>query len=132
MASSTALCSSGPMELSLSHSTSPFSSCKETACARAGSTAARTFWHTASKSTSGLSITFEGLPCSIDDSCEISLHMYRSSYGGGVMVFAKRPRNPPSGGPVKDGRRRGRMTYDGHSCASDHLEGSHVSSANPS
>src|ERR1700722_5422771 len=66
MASSTALCSSGPMELSLSQSTSPFSSCKETACARAGSTAARTFWHTASKSTSGLSITFKGLPCSID------------------------------------------------------------------
>ena len=42
-ASRTALCSSGPIELSLSHSTSPCSSCRDTACARAGSTAARTF-----------------------------------------------------------------------------------------
>src|SRR5277367_458001 len=132
MASSTALCSSGPIELSLSQSTSPFSSCKETACARAGSTAARTFWHTASKSTSGLSITFKGLPCSIDHSCEISLHMYRSSYGSGVMVFAKRPRNPLPGGPAKNGLRRRGITYDGDSRASNRLEGTHVSSANPS
>jgi hypothetical protein len=42
-ASRTALCSSGPMELSLSQSTSPSSSCRETAWVRAGSTAARTF-----------------------------------------------------------------------------------------
>ena len=42
-ASRTALCSSGPIELSLSHSTSPVSSCNETAWARVGSTAARTF-----------------------------------------------------------------------------------------
>jgi hypothetical protein len=42
-ASLTALCSSGPIELSLSHKTSPCSSCNETACARAGSMAARTF-----------------------------------------------------------------------------------------
>ena len=42
-ASRTALCSSGPIELSLSQSTSPSSSCKDTAWVRAGSTAARTF-----------------------------------------------------------------------------------------
>ncbi len=42
-ACSTALCSSGPIELSLSHSTSPSSSCRDTAWVRAGSTAARTF-----------------------------------------------------------------------------------------
>jgi len=42
-ASRTALCSSGPIELSLSHSISPSSSCKEMACVRFGSTAARTF-----------------------------------------------------------------------------------------
>jgi len=47
-ASRTALCSSGPMELSLSQSRSPCSSWRDTAWARAGSTAARTFWHTAS------------------------------------------------------------------------------------
>ena len=65
-ASRTALCSSGPIELSLSHSTSPASSCNETAWVRLGSTAARTFWQTASKSTSGLSDCIKGLPCSID------------------------------------------------------------------
>ena len=42
-ASRTALCSSGPMELSLSHSISPASSCREMAWVRLGSTAARTF-----------------------------------------------------------------------------------------
>jgi len=65
-ASRTALCSSGPIELSLSHSTSPASSCSETAWVRLGSTAARTFWQTASKSTSGLSDCIKGLPCSIN------------------------------------------------------------------
>ena len=48
MASRTALCSSGPMEPSLNHSTSPSRSCSEIACARAGSKAARTFWQTVS------------------------------------------------------------------------------------
>ena len=66
MASRTALCSSGPMELSLSHSKSPCASCNEMAWARAGSRAARTFWQTASKSTSGPSAALSGLPCSID------------------------------------------------------------------
>ncbi len=40
--SRTALCSSGPMELSLNHRTSPCSSCRDTAWPRAGSNAART------------------------------------------------------------------------------------------
>jgi hypothetical protein len=42
-ASWTALCSSGPMELSLIHRTSPVSSCREMAWVRFGSSAARTF-----------------------------------------------------------------------------------------
>jgi hypothetical protein len=29
--------------------------------------------------------------------------MYRSSYGSGVMVFAKRPRNPLPGSVAKNG-----------------------------
>jgi hypothetical protein len=42
-ASRTALCSSGPIELSLNHSTSPAWSCKDTAWVRLGSIAARIF-----------------------------------------------------------------------------------------
>jgi hypothetical protein len=70
-ASRTALCSSGPMELSLSHSTSPASSCKDTAWVRLGSTAARTFSQTILKSTSGLSDCIKGLPCSINPLLEV-------------------------------------------------------------
>ena len=70
-ASRTALCSSGPMELSFSHSTSPASSCKDTAWVRLGSRAARTFSQTASKSTSGLSDCIKGLPCSINPLLEV-------------------------------------------------------------
>ncbi len=75
-ASRTALCSSGPMELSLSHSTSPASSCKDTAWVRLGSTAARTFSQTASKSTSGLSDCIKGLPCSINPLLEVYARMF--------------------------------------------------------
>src|SRR6202522_3021369 len=116
------------MELSLSQSTSPFSLCKETACARAGSTAARTFWQTASKSTSGLCIALKGLPCSIDRNCVISLHMYSSGPASGVMVFAKRPRRAALVDPAKSRFRRDGMTYHGHSRAQVRLEGYPMSS----
>ncbi len=61
----------GPWSFRSATAHRPCSSCRDTACARAGSTAARTFWQTASKSTSGLSVALKGLPCSIDPLLEV-------------------------------------------------------------